>query len=195
MRPFDLVPVLKQKPIAQRAALGALLLALTVFVGSALAAGSNLVKNGSFEKDGNGDGIPNSWIDGGSAGILPKRACNQSYAGACSLKVVFDGQTKIIRQNFSIGGNSGDSYKLTFWAKGKQVITGAGIIQVGAIYFHHIDTSENSNSVSLAEGTTGWTKLSVTATASEDFDYLYVAFILNPDSGKAWFDKVKLVGP
>jgi hypothetical protein len=82
---------------------------------------------------------------------------------------------------------------LTFWAKGKQVITGAGIIQVGAIYFHHIDSSENSNSVSLAEGTSGWTKLSVTATASEDFDYLYVAFILNPDSGKAWFDKVKLV--
>jgi hypothetical protein len=165
-------------------------IAVAVLAGSALAA--NLVKNGSFEKDSNGDGIPNNWIDS-STGILPKRACNQSYAGACSLKVVFDGQTKIIRQNFLIGGNSGDSYKLTFWAKGKQVVTGAGIIQVGAIYFHHIDSSENSNSVSLAEGTSGWTKLSVTATASEDFDYLYVAFILNPDSGKAWFDKVKLV--
>jgi hypothetical protein len=32
-------------------------LALAALAGSALAAG-NLVKNGSFEKDGNGDGIP-----------------------------------------------------------------------------------------------------------------------------------------
>ena len=47
----------------RRATLSFLVLAvlvLAVFVGSALAASTNLVKNGSFEKDSDHDGIPNS---------------------------------------------------------------------------------------------------------------------------------------
>ncbi|HLE73111.1 MAG TPA: hypothetical protein VI688_02590, partial [Anaerolineales bacterium] len=51
----------------RRGPLGLLVLAaiiLAIFTASAqstLAATANLVKNGSFEKDTNGDGIPNSW--------------------------------------------------------------------------------------------------------------------------------------
>src|SRR3990172_12470257 len=61
--------------------------AVALLAGSALAASGNLVKNGSFEKDSNGDGIPNAWS--GSA-LTPgdKRVCNQSQAGACSFKMV-----------------------------------------------------------------------------------------------------------
>ena len=83
---------LSTKPVERRhearRVLRALLLAaiaVALFAGSAVAAGGNLVKNGSFEKDSNGDGIPNSWV---GANLTPadKRVCNQSYAGTCSFK-------------------------------------------------------------------------------------------------------------
>jgi hypothetical protein len=73
MKIFSIKPILsKHGAQSRRRVLPALLLAaiaVATLAGGALAAG-NLVKNGSFEKDGNGDGIPNSWIDGGSAGIF-----------------------------------------------------------------------------------------------------------------------------
>src|SRR3989304_5778216 len=82
-------------------------LAVAVFVGSALAA-NNLLANSSFEKDSDGDGLPNNWIDFGT-GIAPKRVCNQSVAGSCSLKVVLDANDKGVMKILSFNLIDGDS--------------------------------------------------------------------------------------
>src|SRR3972149_4301150 len=104
-----------------RRVFGTLLLAafaVALIAGSALAASTNLVKNGSFEKDGNGDGIPNDW-NGVNLTLADKRVCNQSKAGSCSFKAVGDGTTKYLYQVIAVSGGSGNEFNLSAWTKGK----------------------------------------------------------------------------
>jgi len=176
---------------SSRAVLAALALAafaVALFAVSALAAGGNLVKNGSFEKDSNGDGLPNNWSDG-SSGISPKRTCNQAYVGNCSFKFVFSSNLyKNIYQEIAISGSTGDTYKLTFWMKGKEIM-GAGVVFVD-IFFLPDDGSGYSYP---SDGTSPWTKYSLTADATGDFTSIRIDIFGNENSGKAWFDSVKLV--
>src|SRR3990172_1275029 len=120
---------LKQTPQTSQRVLAALLLvaiALAVVAGSALAA--NLVKNGSFENDSNGDGIPNSW-----AGFLlapgDKRVCNQSAAGDCSFKFIGEEESKDLSQTIPVSGSAGDDFKFTVWTKGKE-LEGGGFTNI-----------------------------------------------------------------
>jgi hypothetical protein len=165
-------------------------LAVAVLAGSALAAG-NLVKNGSFEKDSDSDGIPNNWSDQGEGGVAPKRVCNKSYVGNCSLKVAIDGASKQIQQVIVMGGNNGDTYKLTFWAKGKQLVNGSEnvyfVVNFSGIGFN----DELSNPVEA--GNSAWTKVSLIATAEQDFNSIGIWLYSGAESGKVWIDKVKLV--
>jgi hypothetical protein len=177
-----------QSPHSGRRVLPALLLvalAVALLAGSALAA--KLVKNGSFEKDSNGDGIPNNWIDS-STGILPKRVCNQAYAGSCSFKFVFDASSKEVIQIISISGSSGDTYKLTFWMKGKE-ITGGGVVRFDITFL----PSGPLNYIYGAGGSSPWTKYSLTTDTTGDFTSIRIEIKGNEDSGKAWFDRVKLI--
>jgi hypothetical protein len=48
--------------------------------------------------------------------------------------------------------------------------------------------------VNIANGTP-WTKYTINENATEDFQSVNVVLVSNGDSGRAWFDKVKLVGP
>jgi len=104
-------------------------LILAVFAASAQstrAATANLVVNGSFEKDTNGDGVPNGWI-GFFLDPGDKRVCNQSKAGACSFKLVGDGSYKYIKQQIAHNGTSFDDFTLSGWMKGKDIVTGGGL--------------------------------------------------------------------
>ena len=161
-------------------------LCLVFLAGSALAA--NLVANGSFEKDTNGDGIPNNWNDS-SSGISPKRVCNQAYVGNCSFKFVFSsGLYKGIDQEIAISGSTGDTVKLTFWMKGKEIM-GGGVVW-GSIHFL---PDGPLGYAYPSDGTSPWTKYSLTADATGDFTSIRIEIFGNEVSGKAWFDSVKLV--
>jgi len=175
-------------------AFGAAALALAILVGSALAAG-NLLANGSFEKDSDGDGEPNGWVRSDFGGILPKRVCNQAYAGSCSFKFVGDATYKDIVQYVDfIPGNAGDTITVSLWARSKDIVVGAGIYRVD-VRIVHDDESDDTDFVLLDAGTTNWRRTLVSLEATESYDYIIVAIIFDPDSGKAWFDKVKLVRP
>ena len=175
----------------RRRVFAALLLAavaVAALAGSALAAA--LVKNGSFEKDSNGDGIPNSWTRSNFGGVLPKRVCNQSYAGSCSLRFVFDLYGKEVEQTLSIGGLDGDTYKLTLWMKGNSIVDGAGRDTQVRLTFN---PSGGSFWISPAAGTSAWTKYTIQEAAFENFTSITVELVSDSTSGKAWFDSVKLV--
>jgi len=181
----------------RRATLSFLVLAvlvLAVFVGSALAASTNLVKNGSFEKDSDHDGIPNSWT-GSSLTLADKRVCNQSKAGACSFRFVGASDHKSLGQVISVGGLAGADFNFSFWAKGKNL----NYADTARVYLeiHHVDGTSDYYTYNTAGATTPWTlyqQLGVEAT--KDFDYIRIDLIYlhtAPDTGKVWFDKVKLV--
>jgi len=170
--------------------LGALTLA--VLASSALAA-NNLLRNGGFEKDTNGDGVPNGWT---RLYTVPshKQVCNQSYAGACSFKF---GQAtyNYLYQNISVNGLAGDEFTLSLWAKTKDLVVGGGSYYYSIEIFHTDNISSDTSGAGLNAGTTGWSKHQNGLVASESYDEIQVIIFFNPDSGKAWFDKVKLVGP
>ena len=183
----------KGNPRLSRATLAALLLAafaVAVLAGGALAAGTNLVLNASFEKDSDGDGIPNNWINFGS-GITPTRVCNQSVGGNCSLKFILDNNDKGVNQNLSISGDAGNAYKLTFWMKGKLVEAGTEDLFVQIVFL----TSGETERKFLPAGTSAWTKYSLIATASADYTDAVIMLESNVFtlSGKVWFDKFKIV--
>ena len=185
-------------PHSRRRLLPALLLAafpLAVLAGSALAA--NLVANGSFEKDTNGDGIPNNWgtqdLD-----LADKRVCNQSYAGSCSFKFTDGGGTtanEAILQIINVSGSAGDTFTLSWWTKTRDLVNGGGY-SIVRIYIDHTDGSFDGNeSLPLSEGTTNWTKDQFSSQSTEPYDSIRVVIIYTSEGGKTWFDKVKLVGP
>ena len=184
---------------SHRVALSLLLLAalgMAVLAGSAMAAGGNLVKNGSFEKDSNGDGLPNGWVYGQNIAPGDKRVCNQSHSGACSFKMIGDANYKWIYQDIATSGLQDDIFDFTAWVKGKEIVYGSGGVIRLAVEFHHTGGGSNvaqGDDISSA-GTTPWTLHTLSgAPASEDFDSITVYLAFQADSGKLWFDKVKLV--
>ena len=177
-------------------ALGAAAFAVAILAGSALAATTNLVKNGSFEKDSSGDGIPNNWHDFPNILPIDKRVCNQSKAGNCSFLIVGNNSIKQLYQTMAVSGLAGDEFDLSFWAKGKDLILSpgdaAGVVLAPQLNAGGEDTSHYSL---LPAGSSPWTLQELHAEASGDFYAIRIYLYLYADSGKVWFDKVKLVGP
>ena len=168
-------------------------LALAVIASGALAAGGNLVKNGSFEKDSNGDGLPNGWVYGQNIAPGDKRVCNQGHSGACSFKIVGDGTSKALYQDITRIGAIGDSYQLTFWLRGKNIPDGGDLI-IEFYIFHGDGVSEDVVQQVVPSGTTAWQKYVLNLTATESYGLLSVdIFDQSGPSGKAWFDSVKVV--
>jgi len=163
-------------------------LAVAVIAGSALAATSNLVKNGSFEKDTDGDGLPNNWV---GTNLTPndKRVCNQSKAGSCSFKIVGDTGDKEFRQDVAISGSAGEEFTLSAWTKAK--ILGTGTHRI--LMRFNSTGGGNDELFTIPDGTTPWTLHQVTGSAAEDFDSITVILQFEADGGKMWMDKVKLV--
>lgn len=171
-------------------AIGVTALALALVAGSATAA-SNLVLNASFEQDSDSNGIPDSW---GGNHLTPadKRVCNQSYAGACSFKMVGDGTIKYFYQQIPVTGGAGDSYKFTFWIKGKAIPSGGDLS-----IFLFISDTDGSIEVFLQvvpRGDTAWKKYVLNATSAEPYDFSFVGIReIGGPSGKLWVDTMKLV--
>ena len=181
---------------AGRAVLAALLCAFgaAALAGSALAATGNLVKNGSFEKDGNGDGIPNAW-SGSALTSGDKRVCNQSQAGACSFKMVAASPYAFKNLNQCIGltgTNAGDEYNFRAWTKGKGLDLAGGEATL-YVDFYDGGIIIDSDYYSLPAGTSPWTLRQIPATAAADYDAICIALALDANAGKIWFDKVSLV--
>ena len=158
-----------------------------------LAATTNLVRNASFEKDTDGDGVPNRWA-GFNLTLADKRDCNNSYAGNCSFKMVVSASTKQLNQYVPVSGVAGDIVDLSVWTKGKDIDLGYDQIRVNAAF---INTNGTSTwwFVEIPAGTTPWTLRQVSAEANQDFESVLIRYQVSGIGGKVWVDKVKLVGP
>jgi hypothetical protein len=75
-------------------------------------------------------------------------------------------------------------------------LVGAGDSWIYLI-FDQTDGGTQSCGISKIGGTFGWTWTEVDCVASESFDSMTISLFTTEDSGKVWFDKVKLtaVGP
>jgi hypothetical protein len=182
------------KPRRVFAALLLATLAVAVLAGSALAATTNLVKNGSFEKDSNGDGLPNKWVYGDNIVPGDKRVCNKSHAGACSFKMLGT-PYKWLQQDILISGTASDEFDLSAWTRGKNIVYGISGVTRMAVEFRLSSSQVNVIQFDFsAAGSTPWTLreiFSVQATGS--FDSIRLYLVIQAEEGKFWFDQVKLV--
>jgi hypothetical protein len=176
---------------AQVCAFGAAALAVAILAGSVLAASGNLVKNGSFEKDGNGDGIPNGWTPS-SLTPADKRVCNQSTAGSCSFKMVGDGTTKVLQQEILISGPAFDVFNFSAWTKGKIIDLGAGTVTI-YVQINYTDFGHAESHLLMPTGTSPWTLRQIQVEALQDYDSIQIFVYTSSNSGKAWVDGVKLI--
>ena len=161
-----------------------------------LAAAANLVVNGSFETDSEPDGIPEPWFYGPPLPPTDRRVCNQSYAGACSFRMVGDGTVKWLYQDMDLTpGPTGDKYKLTFWMKGKNIDQGGfDLLTIQFFIIHLGGGSFDVIEQVVPAGNTAWSKYSLSLTSTADYDTLRVRiFQEGGPSGKLWVDKVKAV--
>lgn len=171
-------------------------LALAIFAGnpqtaqaSGLEAATNLALNGSFEKDSDGDGIPNQWGNAGLS-LADKRVCNQSYSGACSFKMVGDAGDSQLRQDIAVSGLAGDEFSVRVWTKGKDLSTGEAYVFVE---FMLTGGGSDQYAVTVPAGSSPWTLRTLHPTVSGNYDSIVVILQMSPDSGKAWFDQLKIV--
>jgi hypothetical protein len=189
--------IVRHPPAAGRAVLKTFLIVTLCFaflagsVDGASALTQPTVKNRSFEKDTDGNGIPNNW-----AKLFPKasdkRVCNQSYAGSCSFKMVGDGDNKKLFQvTLNSSGPAGRHALLSAYTKGKSIVNGGGSALV-RVAFNHTDGSGNADYFQLPAGNSAWAFRSIVATATENYSSITIWLEMSANSGKMWVDSVAL---
>ena len=157
----------------------------------AIAATTNLVKNASFEKDSNGDGVPNNW-NGSNLTPADKRVCNKSYVGSCSFRMIPDASQAELYQFIAVSGNADDQFTFSAWTLTKDIDLAAGGI-AGYLQINLTGGGTSFQQFEIPAGTSPWTLRQVSVTASAGFDSIYVGLVSGATSGKVWFDKLKLV--
>lgn len=92
------------------------------------AQGVNLVMNGSFEEDADGDGRPDGWSTAGRREVLQELALDTGREGGKSARLTctaFEGGTPdshaMICQVGTVGVKRGQWYRLSFWTKGRDL--------------------------------------------------------------------------
>ena len=195
--PFQLF-LTNNSPRSARAVFRGLLILTLCFaflagsVHSASAYDLTKVKNASFEKDTNGDGIPNAWTPT-DLSAADKRVCNQSYAGSCSYRMVGDGIGKYLYQEtLYSSGPAGIVATLSVWAKGNAIDLGGGYARL-ILTFNWTGGGSNGCYINIPAGSSPWTFREVSCDADQAFDVMSIYLETDADSGKMWFDKVKLV--
>ena len=170
-------------------------LCFALLAGSVLSASAydlTKVRNKSFEKDRNHDGIPNAWSPL-SLSAKSKRVCNKAKRGNCSFKMVADGSANYLRQRTrNSSGPAGIIATVSGWMKGKALVGGAGLSGIYMV-FNQTDGGTQTCGRARTGGTFGWTKVKNSGcVAVESFTSMTIYMFTSENSGKVWFDKVNL---
>jgi len=146
-------------------------------------ASDNLLANGDFDEDADGNGVPDSWrhVTGARAAwrieAAPKRG--QVLAIDCARAP----ETLTVRQNLTL--EHGKHYTLEFWAKTDQATPH---VRVGAI---NSGWAWSRFSQPLG-GTTGWHRARATISPPESPTHQLVIWVSGGGSGTVWLDDLRL---
>jgi hypothetical protein len=149
-----------------------------------------LIKNASFEKDTNKDGIPNNW-KGVKLSKDDGRTCTVARHKSCSFKMVGTGKSKQLTQTMLMGGLAGESFTLKAFSKASQA-TGAGKYSV-KVMVKHIDGTSMARVLNFSVGTHNWESKQVTFKTKKPYTRMIVTIIYSKPKGTVWFDKLALV--
>ncbi|MEW5985103.1 MAG: hypothetical protein AB1791_00550 [Chloroflexota bacterium] len=149
-----------------------------------------LVHNGSFEADANGDGLPDEWSVSQIMGLI-RQDCQLALSGSCSLVVFGVGGPVTIYQSVPQGGQAGDTYTFSLWSAARQAAA-TGPLQAG-VRIQYRDGSAAYFMTRLNAGSHGWQSRTIQVVAAADYNSLTVYAFTGPLlTGQVYVDNVQL---
>jgi len=155
----------------------------------------NLVKNGEFEQDEEGDGIADNWKPNKKKQPWVMLDEQQKHGGAKSLKIVPPYEYQIVEglcQYVEI--EPGKKYGLSFWAKSSNLtIKDAGFNRIS---FHDATGKRLTHTYiydfKKLRGSKDWTPISIVATAPAGATQAMIRLGTYENTGTIWYDTVVL---
>jgi hypothetical protein len=143
----------------------------------------NLLVNGSFEYDSDGDNNPDDWIISEPVERDSTESVDGQYSAKIDSTVVIN---NINRQYVDLKPNT--TYTLSAWIKTENV-TWEG----AQVYPYDYDGVIDASKWIRVEGTTDWTSYSMQFSTGADPSKARINFRLKHATGTAWFDDINLV--
>ena len=150
--------------------------------------GENLLKNGGFEEDANGDGVPDHWAAGHGRGgtRVVRRVTDEEHSGnACAHQAKKSPDYFFAQQYVTLKPHT--TYTFAGWIKTEGITIGAG----AQIYAYEFDAAVGARVQTFAVGTTPWRRYASTFTTGDD-PVGRINFRIY-SNGKGWFDDLQLV--
>ena len=155
----------------------------------------NLIKNGEFEQDEEGDGIADHWKPNKKKQPWVMLDEQEKHGGAKSLKIVPPYEYQIVEgwcQFVDI--EPGKKYGLSFWAKSSNLtIKDAGFNRIS---FHDANGKRLTHTYiydfEKLRGTQDWTIISIVATAPAGATQAMIRLGTYENTGTIWYDTVVL---
>ena len=153
-------------------------------------AGTQLLKNASFETDTNHDKKPDGWVMTGFNPLTDGRVCDVKKTGACSFKLVGNQTLKTASQTILKTGLAGDDFSFGLLSKAAKVPAAATYRLTVA--FYHGATLIGTQTLNFTKGTHTFTKVSGVFTAPGPYTKLVFKITYKAASGAVWFDPASL---
>jgi hypothetical protein len=155
---------------------------------------TNLLGNGSFERDDNSDLMPDVWQGANLklGSLKDGRDCNVSIELDCSMRFVGDGNGSRIYQDVVMGGGAGQQFTLTFSSRGDNVPKSTNLYRVQVLVYH-VGGGKQTYTINLPLGTHEWRAWSLPITPSKDWTKIRVQIQYTMSKGLVWFDGFNLV--
>ena len=149
-------------------------------------AGTQLLKNPSFEGDANHDNLPDRFVYTNLAAPADGRDCAVKKTGVCSLRLTGNGTIKTAVQTKLKTGVAGDDFTFGLWSKAASVP--AGSVYRLQVLFYKNSTLVGTRTMNFAPGTHVFKHVTGTFTAPGAYTKIVYKIIFKAASGTAWFD-------
>ena len=153
-------------------------------------AGTQKLKNSSFEMDANLDRKPDKWTFSNFDAATDGRDCTVHKSGICSLLLVGNGTQKTATQTVKQSGTAGDEFSFTLWSKSQSVPAGATYqLQVKLYDGPALLATSKKN---FTKGTHGFQKVNSAFVAPGAYTKVTYKLTFKGPSGMVWFDAAGL---
>lgn len=168
---------------------------LAVGPGSASAAGAGvaspaeLVHNGSFEQNTDGNNVPDGWASKGLPATGGQVCSGEVHTGSCAVKIPL-GRTRQLSFTRNIDGNAGEDITFSLWSNAQSALGGKLSARVTITYWNN---RRQSWTILIPREMPGWQQSQISLTPTRAYRKINVILrATGAASGDLWLDDASL---
>lgn len=150
---------------------------------------NNLLTNGSFELDVDGNHIPDGWFARHFQGA-GGQDCDTAHSGTCSLVLLGRRWPTSLSQYVRTGGSAGDNLTLSLWARANRNDRQPAAYALITIIY--TNGTRRHFTLWIRGGSDDWRQNQLSFTASRSYRAIEVALVRWSQRGHVWLDDVRL---